>query len=124
VLVLAAVMIAASASIHLYLWGEDDGYRAVPTIGPLFLAQGASGCLLAVAIVAARRFVVTAAGCVYMAFSVGGLYMSMHGGLFGYPETVDAPWVKTTLLVELIGLVAGIGACWSALSPETEAING
>jgi predicted CDP-diglyceride synthetase/phosphatidate cytidylyltransferase len=108
---IGAVTVVASAVIHLYLWGREDGYRAVPTIGPLFLLQGIVGCVLGVAIIALRRVAVTAVGALYLAMSVGGLLISLHGALFGYPETLDAPYVKLTLTDEIIGLVACLAAC-------------
>jgi hypothetical protein len=103
-----AVTIVVSAVVHLYLWGKADGYRAVPTVGPLFLIQAIVGCILGPTILLARRVYATAVGAIYMALSIGGLYLSMHGGLFGYQETLDAPYVKLSLIVEVIGLIATI----------------
>lgn len=105
-----ALTILASGIVHLRLWGQEDGYRAVPTIGPLFLLQGICGCLLAVAIVVLRRPVVTLAGAAYMAASVGGLVVSIRWGLFGYDETLGAPWATFSLLDELLGLVVLLAA--------------
>ena len=116
--VLSAVMTAASAIVHLHLWDEPDGYRAVPTIGPLFLGQGIVGCVLAVLMVAFRRAALSAAAAVYNALSIGGLVISINIGLFGYPETLDAPFVKESLVVEAIGMVAGAAAFVLALRPR------
>src|SRR4051794_21726117 len=88
------VMLAWSGVLHLYLWAKEDGYRAVPTVGPLFLIQGIVGCVLAVAAVSFRRLLIALAGAVYMAASIGGLYKAIHGGLFEYQETSDAPYVQ------------------------------
>jgi hypothetical protein len=105
-LVIGAAMVAASAIIHLYLWGKEDGYRHVPTVGPMFLAQGIAGCLLAVAVLVQRRLILALAGAAYMAASLAALYKSIHGGLFDFDETFDAPWVKTSVVVEVVGLAA------------------
>ena len=113
-----AVTIVISAVVHLYLWGKSDGYRAVPTDGPLFLTQGIVGCVLGAALLLVRRVFVTVAGAIYMAMSIGGLYLSMHGGLFGYEETLDAPYVRLSLIVEIIGLVALIVAAALELRPK------
>ena len=113
--VLSAVMTAVSAIVHLHLWDEPDGYRAVPTIGPLFLVQGIVGCVLAVLMVAVRRAALSAAAVIYNGLSIGGLVISINVGLFGYPETLDAPFVKESLVVEAIGLVAGAAAFALAL---------
>ena len=66
-----AATIVASAVVHLYLWGKEDGYRAVPTIGPLFLLQGIAGCLLGPVMLVLRRVVTDAAGAMYLALSLG-----------------------------------------------------
>ena len=101
-----AATIVVSAVVHLYLWGKEDGYRAVPTIGPLFLLQGIAGCLLGPVMLIFRRVITDAAGAVYMAMSVGALYLTINGGLFGFEDTLDAPWVKFSLVDEVVGLAA------------------
>jgi hypothetical protein len=105
-LVIGAAMVATSAIIHLYLWGKEDGYRHVPTVGPMFLLQGIVGCLLAIAVVIKRHVITALAGAVYMAASVAALYKSIHGGLFDFDETSDAPYVTLSFVVEFIGLAA------------------
>jgi hypothetical protein len=119
-----AVTIVVSAVVHLYLWGKADGYRAVPTIGPLFLIQGIAGSLLGLAMLVFRRVITDAAGAAYMAMSLGGLYLSINGGLFGFDETLNAPWVKFSLVDEIIGLVACLVAAAVALgSGSTQAVS-
>ena len=108
--VLGAAMLAWSGILHLYLWGKEDGYRAVPTVGHLFLIQGVVGCVLAVVSVVYRRLTAALAGAVYMALSIGGLYKAIHGGLFEYQETSDAPYVQMSFAAELIGLAAFVVA--------------
>ena len=110
-----AATIVAAAVVHLYLWGKEDGYRAVPTVGPLFLVQGIAGLLLGPLMLAFRRVVTDAAGAAYMAMSLGALFLSINGGLFGFDETLNAPWVKFSLVDEIIGLVACLAAAVIAL---------
>ena len=105
-----AATIVASAVVHLYLWGKEDGYRAVPTVGPLFLIQGIAGCLLGPAMLVVRRVVTVAAGAAYVALSLGALCLSINGGLFGFNETLNAPWVKFSLVDEIVGLAACLAA--------------
>lgn len=105
-----AATIVASAVVHLYLWGKEDGYRAVPTIGPLFLLQGIAGCLLGPVMLVLRRVITDAAGAAYLALSLGALYLSINGGLFGFDETLNAPWVKFSLADEIVGLAACLAA--------------
>jgi hypothetical protein len=105
-----AATIVASAVVHLYLWGKEDGYRAVPTIGPLFLIQGIAGCLLGPVMLVVRRVITDAVGAAYMAMSLGALYLSINAGLFGFDETFNAPWVKFSLVDEIVGLAACFAA--------------
>ena len=111
------VTIVVSAVVHLYLWGKSDGYRAVPTVGPLFLVQAIVGCVLGPGMMVVRRVFVTASGAIYLGLSIGGLYLSMHGGIFGYQETLDAPFVKLTLIVEVIGFVATLAVTALEIRP-------
>jgi hypothetical protein len=45
-----------------------------------------------------------------MALSIGGLYKAIHGGLFEYQETSDAPYVQMSFAVEFVGLAAFVVA--------------
>ena len=100
-----AALIVASASIHIHLWAEKGGYKHIPSIGPLFLAQAIVGGVLAVALVAFRRPLLAALGALYLAGSIGGLLISLNWGLFGYTESTRAPYVGLALVVEPIGVV-------------------
>ena len=115
-----AATIVVSAVVHLYLWGKEDGYRAVPTVGPLFLLQGIAGCLLGPVMLIFRRVITDAAGAVYMAMSLGALYLSINGGLFGFDETLNAPWVKFSLVDEIVGLAACLAAAAITLGSGSE----
>jgi hypothetical protein len=107
--IIGAVLLVVSGVIHLYLWAGHADYRDVATIGPLFLVQGISGVVLAVALVAFRRRILSLAGAAYMAASIGGLLASVRWGLFGYNETMGAPYVGVALGVEVVGLVLLLG---------------
>src|SRR5205823_964424 len=96
-----ALLVATSAVIHLHLW--SDGYRHIPTIGPLFLAQGLVGLGLALALVATRRLLVVAAAVAYMLASIGALIVSDVHGLFGLRDTLAVPYARSSLVVEIAG---------------------
>lgn len=102
-LIIGSALLAASALIHLQVWSM--GYRTIPTIGPLFLVQGISGAVLAVLLVFSRRlfFVVMAAG--FMIATIGGLLLSVYFGLFGFMDTLGAPYAGLSLGVESSGVV-------------------
>jgi hypothetical protein len=98
---IGALLVAMSAVVHLHLW--SDGYRHIPTIGPLFLAQGVVGLGLALALVVTRRLIVVAVGIVYMLASIGGLVVSDVHGLFGLHDTLAVPYARLSLIVEIAG---------------------
>ncbi len=98
-----AALVAAAALIHLYLWA--DGYRHVATIGPLFLVQGITGLLVAVGLVAWPRVVIAGLGAAFLVATIAGLVISASVGLFGFMDTLDAPWAGTSLVVESAGAV-------------------
>jgi hypothetical protein len=111
-----AAMLVWSAVIHLDLW--DDGYRDIPTIGPLFLAGSIANIVVALLIVAFRRLVALLAGAGALVSIAGGLLLSVHGGLFGYTESLSVPYAMLSLYVEFAG--AGVlvaGAIILALAP-------
>ena len=107
-LLLGAVAAALSALVHLYLWA--DGYRNVATIGPLFLAQGIAGLLLAVTVVAYPRALTAGIAASYLLASLAALALSATRGFLGFTDSLDAPWAMPALLVESAGallLIAG-----------------
>ena len=52
---LAGVLLIWSAYVHFHLWNETDGYRSIPTIGPLFLLQSIAGLVIGVGVMVVRR---------------------------------------------------------------------
>src|SRR5580658_3588046 len=67
---LAAALMIASGVIHLHLW--DIAYRHVPTMGPLFIAQGVAAIVFAVATSAVRRVWTALIGAGTMIATVAG----------------------------------------------------
>jgi hypothetical protein len=97
-----AALIGVSGLIHLHLWAA--GYRNIPTIGPLFLAQAVVALAVAIVLVATRRLVSAVVGAVFLAATAGGLFLSATVGIFGFHDGLDAPWAGASLLVEGIGV--------------------
>jgi hypothetical protein len=98
-----AALVATTGAIHLHLWAS--GYRTIPTIGPLFLLQGIAGAALAVALVASRRLLTVVAGAGFMVATIGGFLLSVYVGLFGFMDTLAAPFAGVSLVVESAGAV-------------------
>ena len=98
-----ALLMLASAIIHVRLWA-DGGYQGIAVIGPLFLAQGVAGILLAVALgVFGLGLIMAGAGL--LAATAVGLLLSVHLGLFGFRESMAAPYAGMSLVVEFAGAV-------------------
>lgn len=95
------VLLAWSGVIHIRLWSE--GYEAIPTIGPLFLAQGVASLVIAAALVIVRRLVVMVIGAVSLAATAAGLLLSAYVGLFGYRESLAVPDARSSLVIEFSG---------------------
>lgn len=90
-----AGLLVATGAIHLDLY--LTGYRAIPTIGPLFLLQAVAAFGLAVAVLTTSGWVAAALGAAFAVATLGGYLLSVWVGLFGFRE------VRTTA-----GIAAGI----------------
>jgi hypothetical protein len=108
-MITGAALVAAASAIHLHLWAT--GYRAIPTIGPLFLVQGIVGAILAVVLAATRRLFAVVAAAGFMVATIGGLLLSVYVGLFGFMDSLAAPFAGLSLAVEGVGalMLASVG---------------
>jgi hypothetical protein len=98
--------------IHLHLWQE--GYRQIPTNGPLFLLDAVAGFALALLVLAWPRPLARLAAAGYTAGTLGALIISLTVGLFGFRESISASYVTQSLALETITVLALIG--WTALA--------
>ena len=114
---LGAVLLAAIAVIHGYLW--QQGYSGIDVIGPAFLVQTALGAGAALLLLAAPpRLVPWAAtlGAAFAAGSLSALVLSTTVGLFGFVESTAAAlwwesfWVEAAAVVVLttLAVLAGL----------------
>jgi hypothetical protein len=107
---IGAALLLAIAAIHVYLWRE--GYRDIPTIGPLFLLQSViavGGALLV--LVAPLRLLPWAAilGALFAVGSLGALLLTTFVGMFDFQESTETEFWHTTVLVEIAApVVLGI----------------
>jgi hypothetical protein len=117
-IVAGAGLVAGTAGIHLHLWLA--GYRHVPRIGPLFLAQAVTGFALAPVLALGRQLAVVLGAAMYMAASAAGLLLSATVGFLGIHDGLGVPWAATSLTVELVGMVllggAGAVATWRLIA--------
>jgi hypothetical protein len=100
-LVAGSALLASSGAVHVQLWAT--GYRSIPTIGPLFLLQGIAGALLGLVLVLWRRLLVVVAGAGFMLATLGGLLISVKFGLFGFIDTLAAPYAGLSVVLESVG---------------------
>lgn len=95
----AALLIAATGGIHLYLW--FDYFHGVHVVGALFLANAAVGLALgALLLVGSEALSLLAAGG-YAVATLAAFAVSTRWGLFGYRETFWGSWQEAAGGVEL-----------------------
>lgn len=93
--VIGAGLLIATGAIHLDLY--LTGYRSIPAIGWLFLAQVVTAFLLGVFVLVSGSRLMSAAGAGFAIATLGGYLLSLRVGLFGFRE------VRTSA-----GIVAGV----------------
>jgi hypothetical protein len=101
-MVLGAAMVAWSGAIHLHLW--MGGYRNIHIIGPLFLAQAITAFVIALVVVALRWATSALVGALFLASTIAGLVISGWHGLFGFRDSLTAPFATLSLVVEGAGI--------------------
>lgn len=105
--VAGALLLLGMAWIHYFLWQSDD-YSSVNVIGPLFLVNVVIGVLLAVAVVSVPGRMLSVTSALSSLFTLGtlaALLTSLVWSLFGFRESTQGPFVKTTIAVEAFGVV-------------------
>jgi hypothetical protein len=100
------------AAIHLHLWSE--GYRHIPSVGPLFLVDAIAGFVLAAVMLVWPRLLAGLLGTGYMLSTLGGLILSINVGLFGFHESTAASFVVQSMVLEIAG--AAVLAAWVAVT--------
>ena len=104
-------LLAWIGAVHLHLWLE--GYRQIPTDGPLFLLDAVAGLALGALLLVwgAPLTGLVAAG--YTAGTLTALLISLSVGLFGFRESISASFVTQSLAIESITVLALLS--WTAL---------
>ena len=90
--------------IHLHLWQE--GYRQIPTNGPLFLLDAVTGLILAAVLLVWPRPLAGLLAAGYTVSTLGALIISLTVGLFGFHESITASFVIPSLIIETITALA------------------
>ena len=103
--VLGGALLIWSASIHFHLWSETDGYRSIPTIGPLFLLQSIAGLVIGIGVVAVRRVWAAVLAIGFALSTLAGFLLSVAIGLFGFKDSWLAPFAKEAFTIEIAAVV-------------------
>jgi hypothetical protein len=103
ILAVAATLLVVSAILHLDLW--SSGYRAIPTIGWLFLAQGITTPIIALALLLTRWLAVVVMAFATMVGTLGGFILASTVGLFGFHDGFAAPFASATFVTEVTASV-------------------
>jgi hypothetical protein len=99
-----AALLAWIGYIHLHLWLE--GYRQIPTDGPLFLVDAIAAFVLAAVLLAFSRPLAGLLAAGYTAGTLGALVISLTVGLFGFRESISASYVVESIVIEAITVLA------------------
>ena len=111
----SALLLLVMGGIHVYLvlFAGFDGL-----LGTLFVLNGIGGLVLAVAVLVARRRLLTLVSVLSLVFLGGtllGLLLALTpAGLLGIHESIGGELVPTTLVVESIGVVVLAVTSWRA----------
>jgi plastocyanin len=101
-----ASLLFATGGVHLDLY--LTGYRAIPTIGVLFIVQVVAAFILGFAVLAIRRPIVSISGALFALSTLGGYVLSLWFGLFGFKEMRTSAGIAAGIIE--IGAFAALSA--------------
>jgi hypothetical protein len=111
--VAGGLLMVWSAYIHFHLW-QSEGYRDIPTIGPLFIVQSVAGVVIGFAVASVRRVWAAVLGVGFVVSTMAGFLFSVAFGLFGFGDTWSAPFAREAFLIEsasIVALIMAAGLC-------------
>jgi hypothetical protein len=100
----AALLVATTGAIHLYLW--FDYFHHVHVVGALFLVNAGVGLATGAALLVRRDVLLVLAAGGYALGTLVGFVVSTRWGLFGYRETFWGSWQEAAGGVELAAALA------------------
>jgi hypothetical protein len=98
--------------IHWHLWQE--GYKHIPTNGPLFLLDAIVAVVLGLVLLTWPRPVAGLAGAAFTAATILALVISLSIGLFGFRESISASYVVQSLVLESVAVIVLLS--WTAVA--------
>ena len=100
-------LLSAVGWTHLHLW--QTGYRHIPTIGPLFLAAAVSVFVIGAGLLARPSRLIGLSGIALVMGVLAGLIVSVNVGLFGFKESLSAPFSVESIVLEIAAAVTVAG---------------
>jgi len=94
--------VLAAGALHLWLY--FDFFHRVHMIGALFVLNTAVATVIGLMLLVSSHPVTAAAGVGYSAATLGGFFLSVYHGLFGYVERLTGPWQEAAGGVELAAI--------------------
>ncbi len=119
----AGIGAAVSADVHFDLW-YSDGFRDIPTIGPLFLLNAVGGLVVAFAVICWRHWLSALAAVGFGAATLGAFWWSVTWGLFGVQESATGQTEVQAELAEILAIVGGVVALACAWSVRRHGAKG
>src|SRR5215475_1597382 len=116
--VAGALLLAVSATIHLVLY--LTGYRAIPTIGWLFLVQFVVAFVLAIGALVTHSRLVAIAGAGLALSTLGAYMLAVWIGLFGYKEIRTRAGIAAGLIEVAAFATLALAAVIKTARPATE----
>jgi hypothetical protein len=89
--------------VHWHLWQE--GYKHIPTNGPLFLLDAIVAVVLGLILLTWPRPLAGLAGAAFTAATILALVISLSVGLFGFRESISASYVVQSLVLESVAVI-------------------
>jgi hypothetical protein len=117
----AAGLLVWIAGIHVRLWQE--GYKFIPTDGPLFLLDAIVAFALAAAILAWAAPLTGLLATGFVAATLGALIISLTVGLFGFRESIAASFVVLSIELESVATLVLLGCTAFAASASSRRIR-
>jgi hypothetical protein len=110
-----ALLITASV-LQLLLWSQN--YRDIDPIGPVLVAMGIIGILLAVAVIRFGTLGLALAGALYLAVTTALLLLASRLELLGFEEGSPAPFTGRSIIVPIVGMALLGGLAWLISPPQ------
>jgi hypothetical protein len=108
---LAAAAVLLAADVHFDLW-YAQGFRDVPTIGPLFLLNAVAGLAIALVLLCWRHWLPALAAAGFGAATLVAFYLSVTVGIFGFKEVPTGEPQLLAETAEYAAFVLGGLAVW------------